>query len=107
MRQSDCICILHHAPALGDLSLTAVAAAVQAVGLHAMRQWHRFRAAEVANLVWALAILKAPSAELWCGPQAHAQGHRDIGVHVWCQHTARAPQPTALTLLPSHLLRCL
>ena len=39
---------------------------MQAVGLHAMRQWHRFRAAEVANLVWALAILKAPSPELWC-----------------------------------------
>lgn len=44
----------------------------QAVGLHAMRHWHRFRAAEVANLVWALAILKAPSPELWCAPAAAA-----------------------------------
>ncbi len=38
----------------------------QTAGMHAMRQWHRFRAAEVANLVWALAILKAPSPDMWC-----------------------------------------
>ena len=42
-------------------------AASQAVGLHAIRQWHRFRAAEVACLVWGLAIMKAPSTELWTG----------------------------------------
>lgn len=35
------------------------------MGQLALRQWHRFRAAEAANLVWALAILRAPSPQVW------------------------------------------
>lgn len=59
---------------------------VQAVGQLALRQWHRFRAAEAANLVWALAILRAPSPQVWAGvleklAHAPAASFNDADLH--------------------------
>ena len=35
------------------------------MSLYALRTWGRFKPPDVAALLWALAVLKAPSAECW------------------------------------------
>lgn len=35
------------------------------VALYAVRQWHRFKAQEVAGLLWSLALLKACPPDTW------------------------------------------
>ena len=39
---------------------------MQAVSLYALRTWSRFRATDVAAVLWALAVLKAPPPDVYC-----------------------------------------
>ena len=48
-------CLFHHP--CNDLLST--------VALYALRHWHRFKSAEVASLLWALALLKACPPDTW------------------------------------------
>ena len=41
---------------------------LQAISLYCLRHWHRFKAQELANMIWSLALLRACSADTWCGP---------------------------------------
>jgi hypothetical protein len=39
---------------------------LQAISLYCLRHWHRFKAQELANMIWSLALLRACSADTWC-----------------------------------------
>ena len=44
---------------------TNIYAYTQAVSLYALRTWGRFRASDAAAVLWALAVLKAPHADVY------------------------------------------
>ncbi len=39
---------------------------LQAISLYCLRHWHRFKAQELASMIWSLALLRACSADTWC-----------------------------------------
>ena len=39
---------------------------LQAISLYCLRHWHRFKAQELANMIWSLALLRACSHDTWC-----------------------------------------
>lgn len=41
---------------------------LQAISLYCLRHWHRFKAQELANMIWSLALLRACSHDTWCAP---------------------------------------
>ena len=41
---------------------------LQAISLYCLRHWHRFKAQELASMLWSLALLRACSADTWCAP---------------------------------------
>ena len=38
---------------------------LQAISLYCLRHWHRFKPQELANMIWALALLRACSPHTW------------------------------------------
>ncbi len=42
---------------------------LQAISLYCLRHWHRFKAQELANMIWSLALLRACSHDTWCAYQ--------------------------------------